>query len=195
MNEEKSLVKASIRDRVQEHGFNDGHWLTELALLNGEPWNALLPIEGLMDEAHSEVGLTHCGRVIYAVFDDHSVPWPYFGLQAERKNVYRYSSVIQMFHLAFTDKIPLLNSFTRVHCKPSTFDLKVKQPEWTAVLCNECFKQTKHRIVYRGTLSDGVERLYAISVIEQWGETEESILQMLGLHVIERLGRGHLTEY
>lgn len=198
MNAEELLVKACIRDRIPPERFNNGHWLTNLALMNGIPEDVLLPMEGAMDEAHGEIALTHCdhcGESVYAMFDDLQLPWPYFGLQAVRKNAYTTSPMVQMLRLAFKGDAPLLNSFTRVHCKPSTFDLNVKRPEWTAILCNECFKQTRTRILYRGSLSDGIERLYAVSVMKQWGESEESVLKEIGLKVVERVGPGSLKDY
>ena len=141
-----------------------------------------------------ELKCEHCGKTIYACFDKNVHTWPYFGNQAKRTNCYKYSSIVSLFRRY--GKIDLLlNSYTKVHCKPSTFDPNVKREDLIMNLCNDCFSKTYNRILLQGEDSTGYARFFSISIVEEWGDKIEDIAKKAGVKNYQILGKGAIKEY
>ena len=167
-------------------------------------WNRL-EAEGYLpkDFHETKVGYCtcdHCGGKILAVTDRHATNgWTYQGVHASGRKSYRYSPVVRSLQDADGNGLAgkdgqvyhvydLANSHMRAHAKPSSWN---KPINWCKMLCNRCFAQTYHRQLVLG--KDGVT--YAVSVVQEWGETLQSVLQELGLEVEAELGKGSVREY
>lgn len=139
-----------------------------------------------------------CGRGIIAVKDQLSAHgWCYFGLQVSKPNVYSYSPSIQTLrkYYGVQNQVwknnPLMNSFSRVHMIPGSWNHPLKvDKRCHMILCNECFAKTKHRELIE--VENGLK--YSISVVDEWGETLESLCNQLNI-VGKYLGPGALKEY
>ena len=135
--------------------------------------------------AKTEIGhctCDYCGKEILAVWDEHnSDKWfPYLGTQAKRPNTYKYSPIIQSMKKkdGCENKVwnnNLLNVHARIHHKSY---YKRCQEGSIKLLCNDCFQKTYNR--YQVELENG--DMIALSVVEDRGETIESVMNELGLH-------------
>lgn len=138
----------------------------------------------------------YCGKEIDAIWDDYCKNnWCYFGVQAIKPNVYKYSPVIQYLRKinnslgqSWNNGNNLLNSHTRIHCEPSNYDVNIKTQNAIKVLCNECFKKTYNRVKIE--LSNGF--LYSISILET--ENVEDVLKELNIRG-NIIGKGSIHEY
>jgi hypothetical protein len=142
----------------------------------------------------------YCGKEIIAVWDEHNAGnwWPYLGNQAKRPKTYLYSEIIvamrKHFHVENyvwneIDGNNLLNVHARVHSKPTNWSKRASASS-IRLLCNSCFQKTYNRIQVKGV--DGI--LYALSVVEDRGETVQSVMKDLGI-VGTVIGRGAIREY
>lgn len=140
----------------------------------------------------------YCEAPLIAVWDEYATNgWCYFGRQAIKPYAYKYSKIINLIRRfygvapgdSFIENNNLMNSHTRVHIEPSSFDEWIKSEAAVKVLCNNCFSKT----VKRTLVKDG-DRMYSISVVEDRGETIESVMDELGLQG-EIIGPGSIKEY
>ena len=139
----------------------------------------------------------YCGKEILAVWDGFNADnyWPYLGVQSKRLNSYTYSPIIQIMRKNYELKgldwkdNNLLNSHTRVHS--DSWDMSIRMSENALrFLCNDCFQKTYNRYQVRG--NNGI--LYALSVVEDRGETIESVMKDLNIEG-EVIGKGAISEY
>lgn len=145
----------------------------------------------------------HCGMEIFAVFDDLApAPYPYFGNQAKRQRTYSYSPVISlarelmMLANGYPKCLSLANSHGFVHCNPSTFNRSLKNERTVRNLCDDCFRHTYKRELVDGVGPDGVRRLFSLSVMEEWDEGLEYVVDLCGIKPgWVDLGPGSVREY
>lgn len=146
--------------------------------------------------AHTKIGhcnCEYCNKLIIAVWDDfNSGSWyPYLGNSATKSKTYLYSPIIKVLRKInntegktwnSSNGNNLMNLHARVHCK----DWSIRCKEGSLkILCNECFSKTynRYQVEYNG-------QLCAISVVEDRGETIESVLKDLHMQNANIIGKG-----
>lgn len=129
----------------------------------------------------------YCGKEIMKVRDKFcSNPWwGYLGNQARKPNVYSYSPIINLIRKIDPTCSDLYNLHARVHTKPIRDYSIICSPNSLHNLCNDCFMKTYTRIkVYAKPpykFPDKVTYI-EISVLQEKGETVESVLRDLGMN-------------
>lgn len=150
-------------------------------------------------ENNVKISRTHCEyceNEILAVWDNHNTSnwWPYLGNQARKPKTYFYSPIIQKMREYYNvvgevwDN-PLLNVHARCHSTPTNWSKRASDAS-IRILCNSCFQKTYKRIKVQG--NDGI--LYSLSVLEERGETIESVMKDLDIQG-EIVGKGGIIDY
>ena len=137
----------------------------------------------------------YCGKEVLGVWDIYNERkwWPYLGHSSKRVNAFAYSPIIQaMKHYDGCDDKVWNNNLLNVHAVVHSKDWGLRCMDGSIkILCNECFQKTYNR--YQIELEDDngnpIGKQIAISVVEDRGETPESVLKSLGLHG-KILGKG-----
>lgn len=167
---------------------------------DGSEFNNGLKIEG-EDVIIGHTNCDYCNSEILGVWDKNNInePVPYLGNQARRPNTYKYSKIISMMrnHFGCNGEVwneengnNLLNSHARLHSDSNeNFERRVSDDS-SRLLCNKCFQKTYNRIKILG--NDNIT--YAISVIEDRGETTESVMRDLNIEGVV-LGKGGISDY
>ena len=124
----------------------------------------------------------YCGREVLVVSDKFKNDWAkYLGNQAVISRNYRYSPIINILR-----KGPMINRLYNLHARIHCKDWSIRCKEGSLkILCNECFFKTynRYQIMYKG-------HLCAVSVIEDRGETIESVIEDLDLKNADIIGKG-----
>ena len=152
---------------------------------DGSEFNDGEPVYG-----HPKISRTkcdYCGCEVLCVWDDHNKNqwWPYLGNQARKPNTYKYSEVIQAMreHFGVLGEVwdedhgnNLMNLHARCHSTPNDWS-KRAHPNSLRILCPKCFQKTYKRVKVMG--DNGIE--YQLSVLEERGETVESVMKDLDI--------------
>lgn len=156
---------------------------------NGEEFGLDSSISKENQVSISRTDCEYCGKEVLAVWDKHNNMnwWPYLGNMAKKVNTYKYSPIINIMKendnsLNKVWQNNLLNVHARIHS--SDWGLRCKKGS-IKILCNDCFQKTYNRIQVR--LNDG--SIIAVSVVEDMGETIESVMEELNIKG-EVIGKG-----
>lgn len=141
----------------------------------------------------------YCGKEILAIWDGYNSTdyAPYLGQQSKRRNSYNYSPMISILRKRYKEaeldwkENNLLNSHTRIHS--DSYDIKIRMTDKAMrLLCNECFRKTYNRIIVQDEKS-GIN--YALTILEEKGETIESLIQEFGIKNAIIKGKGSIVDY
>lgn len=168
-------------------------------ITDGSEYNNGQKIEGNPKISHTTCD--YCGKEVLCVRDDYSSSkwYGYLGNQARRPNCYKYSPIIQTMRKYFNSENivwdeehgnNLMNLHARCHCEPEDWSKRAHK-NGIKILCPTCFQKTYNRIKVKSY--DGIHT-YALSVVEELGETVESVMKDLDIKGTV-IGKGGIPNY
>lgn len=141
----------------------------------------------------------YCGKEIIALWDGYNATdyAPYLGMQSKRINTYNYSPIISILRKRYSENgldwksNNLLNSHTRIHS--DSYDIGIRMTDKAMrLLCNDCFQKTYNRYLIEDSKS-GIT--YALTVLEDEGETVESLINEFNIKNPIIKGKGSIKDY
>lgn len=141
----------------------------------------------------------YCGKEILAIWDGYNADeyWSYLGQQSKRQNTYSYSPIISILRKRYREdgldwkNNNLINSHTRIHSDSYNIESRMTDKAMR-ILCNDCFRKTYNRILVEDEKT-GIK--YALSVLEERGETVEDLIKEFNIQNQKIIGKGSIVDY